>query len=51
VGPKDEELSKVSVRARGIQKDLGQIGLDEFVSGIRAEIESRGASTVVGRFV
>jgi threonyl-tRNA synthetase len=51
VGPKDEELGKVSVRARGIQKDLGQLGLDEFVSGIKSEIESRGASTVAARFV
>ncbi|MCC6321713.1 MAG: threonine--tRNA ligase [Phycisphaerales bacterium] len=51
VGPKDEEAGKVSIRARGIQKDLGAMGLDEFVAGIKAEIESRGASSVAARFV
>ena len=50
VGPRDEEQGKVSVRARGIQKDLGAMGLDEFVAGIKAEVESRGATTVVSGF-
>ncbi len=51
VGPKDEEAGKVSIRARGIQKDLGAMALDEFVADVRAEIGSRGASSVVARFV
>jgi threonyl-tRNA synthetase len=50
VGPRDEEQGKVSVRARGIQKDLGQMELDEFVAEIKAEVESRGEGTVVSRF-
>ena len=50
VGPRDEAEGKVSVRARGIQKDLGAMGLEEFVAGIREEVETRGAKTVVSRF-
>jgi threonyl-tRNA synthetase len=50
VGPKDEEAGKVSVRARGIQKDLGAMDLGEFVAGIKAEIESRGGSSVAAGF-
>jgi len=51
VGPKDEESGKVSIRARGTQKDLGAMDLGEFVAGIKAEVESRGASSVVAKFV
>jgi len=50
VGPRDAEARQVSIRARGIQKDLGSMGLDEFVSAIEDEIRSRGATTVVERF-
>jgi len=50
VGPRDAEAGQVSIRARGIQKDLGSMGLDEFVSAIEDEIRSRGATTVVERF-
>ncbi|MFG0275779.1 MAG: threonine--tRNA ligase [Phycisphaerales bacterium] len=50
VGPRDAEQNQVSVRARGIQKDLGSMSLDEFVSAIEDEIRSRGATTVVERF-
>lgn len=50
VGPRDAEQGQVSIRARGIQKDLGALPLGEFVAGIKQEIESRGASTVVSRF-
>ncbi len=50
VGPRDEEQGKVSVRARGIQKDLGAIGLDDFVSGITSEVQSRGGTSVAARF-
>ncbi|MCW5777392.1 MAG: threonine--tRNA ligase [Phycisphaeraceae bacterium] len=49
VGPRDEEAGTVSVRARGVQQDLGAMGLGEFVATIQREIASRGAETVLGR--
>ena len=51
VGPRDAEGGMVSVRARGIEKDLGAMKLEEFVSGIAGEIASKGRETVAGRFV
>ncbi|MBX3317444.1 MAG: threonine--tRNA ligase [Phycisphaeraceae bacterium] len=42
VGPRDAENNAVSVRARGVEKDLGAMPLDTFVSRIKAEIESKG---------
>lgn len=50
VGPRDEEQQAVSLRARGVQKDLGSMPLAEFVAGVRRETESRGAETVAARF-
>ena len=50
VGPRDAEARAVSVRARGIQKDLGTLPLDEFLDAITAEAESRGATRLVDRF-
>ncbi len=50
VGPRDAETRSVSVRARGIQKDLGAMPLDDFVSQVVDEISSRGESTVVEGF-
>ena len=50
VGPRDAEANKVSVRARGIQKDLGAMDLAAFVEGVAKEIATRGATTVVERF-
>ncbi|MGP1347692.1 MAG: threonine--tRNA ligase [Phycisphaerales bacterium] len=50
VGPRDAEGRKVSLRAFGIAKDLGSMGLEEFVDAVAAEYESRGASTVRSRF-
>lgn len=50
VGPRDAEAGKVSVRARGIQKDLGGMELGAFVEGITAEIGSKGSETVVASF-
>ncbi|MHC4976884.1 MAG: threonine--tRNA ligase [Planctomycetota bacterium] len=47
VGPRDAEANAVSVRARGIQKDLGSIPADQFVDALADEIESRGESSVV----
>ena len=42
VGPRDAERREVSVRVRGIQKDLGAVGLDAFVDTVSREIETRG---------
>ncbi len=41
VGPRDEEGGNVSVRARGVQHDLGAMGLDRFVEGVRREAGAR----------
>jgi len=46
VGPRDAEAGSVSVRARGIQHDLGAMDLDVFVEKLGQEIRSRGATTV-----
>ncbi len=51
VGPRDAEAEQVSLRARGHMKDLGTMSLTGFVDAIRDEIATRGASTVVSRFV
>jgi threonyl-tRNA synthetase len=50
VGPRDAEQNHVSVRARGVQKDLGAMPLDGFVEAIADEIASRGERTVLSRF-
>ena len=50
VGPRDAEAGNVSVRAHGIQKDLGAMPLDEFVEAISDEIASKGKQTVKERF-
>ena len=50
VGPRDADARAVSVRARGIQKDLGSLPLDEFLDAIESEATSRGASRLVERF-
>ncbi|MCZ6810662.1 MAG: threonine--tRNA ligase [Planctomycetota bacterium] len=47
VGPNDEQRNEVSVRARGIRRDLGPLGLETFVRTIKEEIETRGRRTVV----
>jgi threonyl-tRNA synthetase len=50
VGPRDAEHNQVSVRARGIQKDLGAMPLDEFVKAISEEIATRGQTSILQRF-
>ena len=47
VGPRDAEGRQVSVRARGVQKNLGAMPMDEFVNAIKAEYESRGETTLL----
>lgn len=51
VGPRDAEADQVSLRARGHMKDLGTMSLTGFVDAIKDEIATRGANTVVSRFV
>jgi threonyl-tRNA synthetase len=48
VGPRDAEGRKVSVRAFGIEANLGEVGFDAFVEGLVREYRSRGAETVRG---
>ncbi len=43
VGPRDAESGSVSVRARGVEKDLGAMPLDRFVEGIKTEIAGKRA--------
>jgi threonyl-tRNA synthetase len=47
VGPRDAEQRAVSVRARGVMKDLGAISLDSFIDSVQREIATRGRATVV----
>ncbi len=51
VGPRDAEAGTVSVRARGVQKDLGALSLDEFVAAIGQERDDRGATTLLDSMV
>jgi len=48
VGPRDAETRKVSVRAFGIEANLGEVGLDEFVERLAREHRTRGAETLRG---
>lgn len=50
VGPRDAENGMVSVRARGVQKDLGAIPRDKFVELLNAEYETRGQTTLKDAF-
>lgn len=46
VGPRDAEAGNVSVRAFGVEKDLGAMNADEFIEALQKEIQTKGASTV-----
>ena len=46
VGPRDAEARAVSVRARGIQKDLGAVALNQFVEAIANEHRTRGGESL-----
>ncbi|MCA9309881.1 MAG: threonine--tRNA ligase, partial [Phycisphaerales bacterium] len=50
VGPRDAESRKVSIRAFGIQQNLGELDLTEFVTGLQRDYETRGDETVRSRF-
>ena len=45
-----EQMSHSKVRSFGIEKDLGSMPLDEFVSAIGEEYRTKGRSTVRERF-
>jgi threonyl-tRNA synthetase len=46
VGPQDAERGEVSVRARGVRRNLGALPLEVFVQTIAQEIRSRGGAGV-----
>ena len=46
VGPRDAEHRTVSVRAFGIEANLGEIGFDAFVEGVGREHRTRGAESI-----
>ena len=48
VGPRDAENRVVSVRARGVEANLGEMPFDAFVDGIAREIEGRLLSAAPG---
>ncbi|MEO1716865.1 MAG: threonine--tRNA ligase [Planctomycetota bacterium] len=50
VGPRDAENGNVSVRAFGIEKDLGAMNAEAFVAALVEEIGTKGASSVRSRF-
>jgi threonyl-tRNA synthetase len=47
VGPNDQQRREVSVRARGIQRNLGALPLDTFVQSVTDEVRTRGRVTLV----
>jgi len=47
VGPRDAEAGNVSVRVRGIEKDLGAMPLAAFVEAVKAEIMAKKAELTV----
>ncbi|MEQ8850536.1 MAG: threonine--tRNA ligase [Phycisphaerales bacterium] len=49
VGPRDAESRNVSVRAFGVEKDLGAVPLSDFVAAIREEIDTKGETSVRAR--
>ena len=50
VGPRDAESEQVSVRAFGIPKDLGALPLNEFVSALNDEYQTKGQNRLTQRF-
>lgn len=50
VGPRDEENDTVSVRMRGIPKDLGCVPREQFVRALHEESTTRGHHSVAAQF-
>ena len=44
VGPRDAEAGTVSVRARGIERDLGAVPMDAFIEALADEVHQRRVS-------
>jgi len=47
VGPTDQQRHEVSVRVRGIQRNLGALPLATFVHSVTGEVSSRGRDTLL----
>ncbi len=47
VGPTDQQQREVSVRARGIQRNLGALPLETFVQSVTGEVRTRGRDTLL----
>ena len=47
VGPRDAEAGTVSVRARGIERDLGAVPMDAFIEALADEVHQRRVSGLI----
>ncbi|MDG1359139.1 MAG: threonine--tRNA ligase [Phycisphaerales bacterium] len=50
VGPRDAENREVSIRAFGVDRNLGSMGLDEFLETVATENRTRGETRLIDRF-
>jgi threonyl-tRNA synthetase len=50
VGPRDAENREVSIRAFGIDRNLGSMGLEEFLETVSTESRTRGETRLIDRF-
>lgn len=50
VGPRDAESRAVSVRAFGIDRNLGELPIDDFVEGVAREYATRGGESLLNQF-
>jgi len=50
VGPRDAERRAVSVRAFGVEANLGELSLDRFLTAIEGESRSRGGASLRAEF-
>ena len=50
VGPRDAENREVSIRAFGIERNLGSMGLEDFLETVATESRTRGETRLVDRF-
>jgi threonyl-tRNA synthetase len=50
VGPRDAENREVSIRAFGVDRTLGSMGLDDFLETVSTESRTRGETRLVDRF-
>ncbi len=50
VGPRDAENREVSIRAFGIERNLGSMELEEFLETVATESQTRGETRLIDRF-